>query len=228
MLVKDWMNTEVVTIEADDSMTRATKLMEQHGAEILAVMDKEGVLAGIVTSGDIKEFSPSKATSLDAYELRYLIAKIKVKSIMNKSPIVISHDLTIEEAAEVLVKEKLSGAPVVNQKGEIMGTLTLMDICRVLISLTGSSKRGVQFAFELVDRPGSIKEVTDVIRSYGGRIVSILSSHAKITPGYRNVYVRAYYLDRQKLPQLIGEIKGKFTLRYMVDHRTNKREIYME
>jgi acetoin utilization protein AcuB len=76
------------------------------------------------------------------------------------------------------------------------------------------------------DRSGSIKDVTDIIRKYGGRIASILSSYDRVPKGNRRVYVRMYNIDRSKLPQLKDELREKAALLYMVDHRENVREIY--
>jgi len=95
-----------------------------------------------------------------------------------------------------------------------------------LISLTGIGKKGIQFAFQLEDRPGSIKDVCDVIRSYNGRLVSILSTYERVPEGYRKVYIRAYNIDRSKLQQLKKEFKDDVALLYMVDHLENKREIF--
>jgi len=92
--------------------------------------------------------------------------------------------------------------------------------------LTGLKSSGIMFAFQLEDRPGSIKEVADIIREYGGSIASILSSYDRVKKGYRKAYIRMYGIDRLKLPQLKEELKEKTTLLYMVDLRENKREIY--
>jgi acetoin utilization protein AcuB len=96
-------------------------------------------------------------------------------------------DYTIEDAAEVLMKNRISGMPVVDKEGKVVGTITQTDIFRVLLSLTGLAKRGIHFGFLLEDRPGSIKEVADVIRKFGGRMTSILSSHERAPKGHRHV-----------------------------------------
>jgi len=108
----------------------------------------------------------------------------------------------------------------------LVGTITRVDVFRALISLTGVGSRGIQFALRLEDRPGSIKEVADIIRRYGGRMASILTSYERAPKGYRNVYIRMYGIDRLKLSNLKDDLKQKATLLYMVDHRENKREIY--
>ena len=225
MLVKNWMTKTVVTIDPNDSMQDAIRLMKDHNIRMLPVL-KKGELIGIVTDRDVKRSSASDATTLEIHELLYLVSRIKVKDIMTKNPITVSFDYTIEETAEVLLKEKISGAPVVDHDGRLVGTITQVDIFRALISLTGVGSKGIQFALRLEDRPGSIKEVADIIRNYGGRMASILSSYERTPKGYRNVYIRMYGIDRQKLSNLKNDLEQKATLLYMVDHRENKREIY--
>jgi acetoin utilization protein AcuB len=225
MLVKDWMNKTVVTVDMEDSMHEAIRLMKDHDIRMLPVM-KRGQLVGIVTDRDVKRSSASDATTLEIHELLFLISKIKVKDIMTKDPITVAYDYTIEETAEVLLKNKISGAPVMNGAGELVGAITKADIFRALIALTGVGSRGIQFAFQIEDRPGSIREVADIIRSYGGRMVSILSSYEGVPKGYRRVYIRMYGIDRLKLPRLKDELREKATILYMVDHRENRREIY--
>ena len=80
----------------------------------------------------------------------------------------------------MLLENKISGVPVIDNKDRLVGVITKNDLFRVLISLTGVNKRGIQFAMMLENRPGSIKEIADIIRKYGGRTVSILSSCKRI------------------------------------------------
>jgi acetoin utilization protein AcuB len=227
MLVENWMNPKVITVDVNDTMLDATKILKEHQIRHLPVL-KNGKLVGIITDRDLKRASPSDATSLEAHELLYIIANIKVSEIMTKSPITVPYNYTVEEAAEILMKHRISGMPVVDKDGKVVGTITQTDIFRVLLSLTGLSKRGIHFAFLIEDRPGSIKEVADVIRKYGGRMTSILSSYERAPSGHRHVYIRAYEVDRERLPALKEELRKvskKFL--YMVDHRENKREIYV-
>ena len=137
-------------------------------------------------------------------------------------------DFTVEETAEVLQKNKISGAPVVDADGQIVGTITQTDLFRVLISLTGVGNKGIQFGLQVEDRPGSIKEVADIIRRYGGRMVSILSSYDQVSEGYRKVYIRMRSIERTELQNLKQELESKAGLLYMVDHSENNREIFSE
>ena len=225
MLVSNWMSKNVITVDVDDSMHEAMKRMKEKDIRMLPVLKKRK-LVGVVTDRDIKRASASDATTLDVHELLYLVSKIKVQDIMTKNPITVPQNFTVEETAEVLLKHKISGAPVVDQNGQLVGTITQTDLFRVLISLTGVGKGGIQFAFQLEDRAGSIKEVADIIRLYGGRMVSILTSYDGVPEGYRKVFIRMHSIERARLQQLKEELSYKAALIYMVDHRENTREIY--
>ena len=225
MLVRNWMNRKVITIDQDDSMAHAAELIREHQVHMLPVT-RNGKLVGVVSDSDLKRASASDATSLEAHELLYLLAKLRVEDIMTRNPVTVPPDHTVEETAEILLQNNISGVPVVDENGEIAGIITRDDLFKVLIALSGLAKKGIQFAFKIEDRPGSIKDLTDIIRFYEGRIASILSSYERVPPGYRIVYIRAYGLDREKLPELIAELNTRGEMYYMVDHRENKRQIF--
>jgi len=225
MLVKNWMNAPAITIDAQSSMQDAINLLKKHGISMLPVMDGKR-LVGIVTDRDLKKASPSDATTLDIHELLYLLSTVKIKDIMTKKPVTVPPDLTVEETAEILLANKISGVPVVDKDGGVLGVITHTDLFKVIISLTGVGKRGIQFAFCLEDREGSILEVAQIIRQFGGRIVSLLTSYEKAPAGYRNIYIRIYDFDRAKLEAVKTALKEKAKLLYLVDHKNNTREIY--
>jgi acetoin utilization protein AcuB len=225
MLVKNWMSKEVITVDADDSMQNAIYILQEQNIKILPVMD-DATLVGIISDRDLKKASPSDATTLDMHELLFLISKIKVRDLMKKPVYIAKPDDTVEEAAALLLEKKISGLPVVDENNRLIGIITRSDIFRVLISLSGLGKKGIQFAIRIKDMPGIIKEVRELIHDYGGRTASILSSSDNAPDGYLNFYFRIYQIDRQKLPSLLDKIREKGTLLYMVDHRENKRTIY--
>jgi acetoin utilization protein AcuB len=225
MLVKNQMSTPAVTIDVNDSMSNAIKLLKKHNIKMLPVMEK-GKLVGVITDRDLKRASASDATSLEIHELLYLISKVKIKDIMTKNPVTVPPDYTIEETAEILLKHKISGVPVVDHFGMVLGVVTQNDIFKIIISLTGAEKRGIQFGMEVEDRPGSIKEVTDVIREHGGRMASILTSYDMAPEGFRRVYIRMYGIDRFKVNRLEEALKEKARLLYMVDRRETTRETF--
>ena len=226
MLVKYWMHPEVETIEAEDSMENAIKLMKQNEGRLLPVT-RQGRLVGVVTDRDLKRASASEATSLEVHELFYLLSKIKVASIMSSPAISVPPDFTVEETAAVLLRHRISGVPVVDV-GRIVGVITQAEVNRLLVALTGlgPAHKGLQLAFLAPDKPGSIKQLTDEIRAYDGRLLSILSSYDRVPEGSRKIYIRAYNLERERLPELLAKLRTRAKLLYLVDHRYNRREIF--
>ena len=214
MLVKAWMTADVITVDEDTPMMKASIIMKEKKIRSLPIVDKKRRLIGIVTDRDLRDASPSKATTLDVYELNYLISTIKIKDLMTKDLVFVKPDDTVEFAAILMLENKISSLPVINDKGTLIGIITQTDIFEVLINITGVHTGGIQFAFSLEDRPGSIREVTDVIRSYGGRIVSILSTREAAAEGRHSVYIRIRPLPPDKLRGLVKELDEKFIALY--------------
>jgi len=224
MLVKGWMSSDVISIEEEASMVKASVLMKENNIRRLPVV-RNGKLVGLVTDTDFKEASPSKATTLDIYEISYLLSEIKVKELMSKDVIYVKPDETIEFAAVLMLENKISGLPVINDQQNLIGVITETDIFKALIHITGVYSGDIQFAFCLKDKPGSVHEVAEVIRSMGGRVVSILTSYDLADEGYRNVYFRIRHMERDQLSKLVNILEEKFTVLYTAKESLEKAAV---
>jgi acetoin utilization protein AcuB len=214
MLIKDWMTQDPVTITEDTSMIKAIHIMKERRFRRLPVVAADK-LVGMVTDRDLKEASPSKATSLDVHELYYLLAELQVSEIMSRNPISVSQDDTVEHAAQVMLEHTFSGLPVVAGDGKVVGIITQSDVFRAFMHITGVLQGGVQFALRLEDRPGLIKEVVDLLRGRGARFVSLLSSYTTSKEGYRDVYIRVKNLSPDQVAQAQAELASRFEVLYV-------------
>lgn len=131
-LVKDWMTRDVVTVSPEMTLPEAHRLMEEKKIRRLPVIEA-GKLVGIVTRGDIRGAEPSVATSLSIWEVNYLLAKLKIGEIMTARPVTIAAEETIGEAARLMLEKKISGLPVVDQAGHLVGIITESDIFRLVV-----------------------------------------------------------------------------------------------
>jgi len=213
MLVKDWMTKEVITVEEDMSIMKASRLMKEKGFQHLPVV-RQGRLTGIVSDRDLKEAHPSKATSLDIHELYYLLDKLQVKKVMSKNPHTVRGDETTDKAAVLLLKHDISALPVVDQKGGLQGIITKGDVFRAMTSVSGIYQAPLQLCVEIEDRPGSIRQVTDVIRAHGGRMVSMITTYEQAAKGFRHLYIRTK--DAKNEDALFAELESKFKLIYRI------------
>jgi len=214
MLVKDWMSKDPITINDDTSMMKAIHLMKQNRFRRLPVLH-EGRLVGIVSDRDLKEASPSKATTLDVHELYYLLAELQVKDIMTRDPVTVTPDDTVEHAAQVMLENTISGLPVVDDQGQVVGILTQSDVFRSFMQITGILQGGVQFALRLEDRPGLIKEAVDLLRGRGARLVSLLTSSTSVQEGYRDVYIRVKNLSPETIEAVTKDLASRLQVLYV-------------
>jgi acetoin utilization protein AcuB len=188
MYVWYWMTKKVFTVTPDDYLSDAIRIMKEQDIKHLPVVKNEK-LKGIISDRDIKEYSPSKATSLDIYELHYLLAKTKIKEIMQAPVITTTPDAPVEEAAMTLLDKTIGCLPVLDNN-RLVGIISDKDIYRALVDITGVRHGGQRVYVTIEDRPGSIKEVADIIRKNGYRLQSILTSYEGVKDGYRDVVIR--------------------------------------
>jgi acetoin utilization protein AcuB len=188
MFVADWMTRQVVTVGPDESVARAMHLMREKGIKHLPVV-KDGRLVGVISDRDIKAYTPSKATSLDVYEINYLLAKAVVKEAMGVLLTTTTPETPVEEAALTMLEGNIGCLPVLD--GDVLvGIISDRDIFRSLIDITGVRHGGHRVCLTVADRPGSILEVTDIIRRHGFRLQGILTSYEKVPKGARAVVIR--------------------------------------
>ena len=132
-LVKDWMSTEVITITPETTLPEAHQIMTNEEIRRLPVVDKDGRLVGIVSIGDVRSAEPSPATSLSIWELNYLLSTLRIEKIMSRTPYTISPDATIGEAARTMLEHRVSGLPVVDSEGHVLGISTEADIFSMVV-----------------------------------------------------------------------------------------------
>jgi acetoin utilization protein AcuB len=206
MFVADWMTRKVFTVAPDSGVSEAVALMKEKKIKHIPVV-KDERLKGIISDRDIKEFSPSKATALDMYELHYLLATTKVKDIMKTKVFTTTPNTPVEEAAMNMYDNSVGSLPVI-EGGKVVGIISDRDIFRVLVDITGVRHGGHRVSVTVEDRAGSVREVADIIRKHGFRLQSILTSYENAAKGYRNVVIRCY--GEGKFGALKAEILGTF------------------
>jgi acetoin utilization protein AcuB len=214
MLVGDWMSTDVATVTEDVSMIKAGRIMREKKIRRLPVVDKDGRLIGIVSERDLKAASPSSATTLDMYEMTYLLSELKIKGIMTKSPTSIRISDTVERAALIMRDRKFGSLPVVDEIGKVVGIITDTDIFRLFVSITGIDQDGIQIGLRLDTSEGSLKPILDELRRFEARIISILSSYDRIKTGQREISIRIQGLPEVREKQLETALRAGHNVLY--------------
>ncbi len=174
MVVKDFMTPNPITVFPDTTFSEALRIMRERKIRRLPVLEG-GKLVGIVTEKDLLYASPSKATTLDIWELHYVLSKLKVGEIMTKNVITVEESAPLEEAARIMAENKIGALPVLNEEGELVGIITETDIFKVFIDMLGARRDGIRYTFTAPNKPGIILEISKRIYDAGGNIIAVSS-----------------------------------------------------
>jgi acetoin utilization protein AcuB len=179
MLVRDWMTADPQTVTAATPVMEAMQRLREGGYRRLPVV-RDGKLVGIVTDRDLKEATPSKATTLSVYELNYLLSKLTIKEVMTAPVMTIGPDDAIEEAALVMETHRVSGLPVVDH-GKLVGILTITDLLRAFVRFLGLREGGTRVTVDLPDEPGVLARAAEAAPP--SNVVAVVT--AGVTEGHR-------------------------------------------
>ena len=207
MLVKQRMSHHPITIMPDTPVSEALSFMRQNQVRRLPVLNRKGDLVGIVSEKDLLYASPSPATSLSVYEVGYLLSKLKVEEIMTKKVITVGADAPIEEAARILIDNKVGGLPVVRE-GKLVGIITETDIFKTIMEMMGAREQGLRLTLSLEDKPGVLSQITEKIASMGGDIIALGTFYGEDrTTGI--VTLKICCLDREALVRAMEELDAE-------------------
>ena len=118
--VRDFMSTNVITIDVQGTVLEAAKLMHQQDVGDLVVM--EGIVAkGIVTERDLVRRVMAQKKPLDT----------KVSEVMSDPLITIDEESPLRDAARKMVKYKIRRLPV-TRNNVLVGIIATSDFARHL------------------------------------------------------------------------------------------------
>ena len=177
MQVGKRMKKKVITIRPDDPIRLAMELMYKNRIRQLPVVEGRKVV-GIITDRDLREASPSSATSLSVWEFKYLLEQVKVKDVMTHDVITVSPETSVEEAARIINENKIGGLPVV-EKDVLVGIITESDLLDLFIAVMGINGASTRIDVVMGDDPKAFETVSKIVQENGGAIFSVGITEAK-------------------------------------------------
>ncbi|MBQ9539096.1 MAG: CBS domain-containing protein [Treponema sp.] len=207
MLVSDVMTRKPVTITGDRPLPEAKDLMMKNSITKLPVLDKGGNLIGIITSNDIKNSGPSDATTLDMFELSYLLNKMTVSKVMVSPVVTVSENETVEEAARLMLDYDI-GSLVVKRDELVIGIITESDLFKAFISMFGTRHAGVRATFVMGDKPGVLSSFAKSLAEKNGNIVSLVTADVE-EAGMRKVTLRASGISMDDMKKIISDASAR-------------------
>ncbi|MDR0662746.1 MAG: CBS and ACT domain-containing protein [Spirochaetaceae bacterium] len=175
MIVSRVMTKNPVYAHPETKVSQARSLMNKEKISHLPILDRDNHLVGIATKRDMLKAGPSPATTLDMYEISYLLSNITIDKIMTKNVICTVENEVIEEAARMMSDNNISCLPVVRGKF-LAGIVTVKDLFESFITAFGARHIGVRVSFVMQEKPGQIARLSGAIAENGGNIVSFVTN----------------------------------------------------
>lgn len=127
MLVRDVMNKNVVIAKPDVTIREASGVMNKFSIGSLVVVEDKNIV-GIITERNVLT---AVAEGKDPETM-------PIENIMTKKVITITPDKPVEEAVDLMVKNKIKKLPVVGEGNKLVGIITASDIIVVEPKLIAS------------------------------------------------------------------------------------------
>jgi acetoin utilization protein AcuB len=152
------MTKDPVTVTPEDLLIQARLKMEKGNFRRLPVVS-DGQLVGIITDRDVRQHVG-------------LLDRTDVKTAMSKKPVTVTPGTTVEASAQILLKEKIGGLPVI-EKNRLVGMITTSDILEAFLDVLGASEEtSTRIDFVLGEGRG-LAEASTIISQEGGEVLGV-------------------------------------------------------
>jgi acetoin utilization protein AcuB len=206
MKVSKIMTRNPVITHPDLSLTDARSLMDKEKVSHIPVLNKNNELVGLITKADLLKASPSSATSLDMYEISYLLSKLTVEKVMEKKVITVHENEVVEEAARIMADNGIGCLPVLN--GSLLtGIITDTDIFHFFINAYGARHKGIRITINFKERPGQFAAFAVSVAASGGNIVAFVTSEGD-DAAHRRATIKITGISRAAVEEAAGNLDG--------------------
>lgn len=132
-LVKDYMTKKLITCRKTDSLKFASSMMSKNNISRLVVTDNKGAPVGIITTNNFLThsdyFSDGKTRTRD-YLLPLKSKNLQVRDLLSKDLLSIEEGEDLAKAASIMIKNKVSGIPVLDNEKNLVGVIDKSDIVK--------------------------------------------------------------------------------------------------
>jgi acetoin utilization protein AcuB len=210
MLVKDYMTRHPIMIEPSRRVVEVQKLMAANNIRHLPVVGDGKRLIGLITRQRLA-MRPDQVDSMDVWELTHYLSELTVVKVMISGPDLhtIHPDATLEEAADVMIANKISGVPVVEHGDIVVGIITETDLLIELRNLLGAIDPGWRVVVRVPDRDGEFRKLIRIISDNGWGIMALGSVRTPKRPDRWDLIVKVRHAQRDDLVRAISQIEGQ-------------------
>jgi CBS domain-containing protein len=125
---KEMMQIRIISVSSETSLAEARRVMTANKIRHLPVVSN-GRLVGIVTDRDIRNASPSPATTLSRGEINYQLDTTPIKTCMTKDILTVGPDEDLVQGGQRIISGQLGCLPVLDE-GQLVGIITETDLLK--------------------------------------------------------------------------------------------------
>ncbi len=133
------MSHPVHTVNEDETIGKTRDLMLENGVRRLPVLDKKSELVGIITFRDVAQSiyitEREKMTRGERSGEVVTRLSLPVKGLMTRVVQHLKINDSVKKAAKLMVERDISGVPILNELGELVGVITQADVVRLVTQL---------------------------------------------------------------------------------------------
>ena len=176
MRVKNRMTPNPVTANPKTNYNEALRLMKQNHIRHLPIVDKKGVPVGIVTQGDMLRAEPSPVTTLNVFEIASFLDNVTMETLMTSPVLAVDEFCSITNAANFMLINEIDSLLVMRDE-ELVGIITIADIFKTFIEITGGGQSGSRIEAKMPIQKGHLAPFVQALSNAGSFIVSLAISN---------------------------------------------------
>jgi acetoin utilization protein AcuB len=176
MRVKNRMTPNPITANPKTNYNEALRLMKQNHVRHLPIVDKKGNPVGIVTEGDMLRAEPSPVTTLRVFEIAAYLENVTMESLMTSPVLAVDESCSITNAANFMLINEIDSLLVMREE-TLVGIITIADIFRTFIEITGGGQPGSRIEAKMPIQKGHLAPFVQALSDAGSFIVSLAISN---------------------------------------------------
>ena len=200
MQIKNLMSEEIITVDKDQNLSDALKVLRKHSVSRLPVINNKE-LVGIISERDIaNKLGSSKYESMPA-------SRLHISSVMVKDVITVPETMQLGEVAKIMLEKGIGSVPVVADD-KMVGIVSKADFVTLAVGI----------AFDKI----TVKEIMT-------KDLTVVSPTERLVHARRQmIESHVGRLPVVEDEELVGMVTSKDLMRAFIDFRKNVPEKYQK
>ena len=128
MQIKNLMSEDLITVDKDQNLSDALKLLRKHNVSRLPVTNNKE-LVGIISERDIaNKLGSSKYESMPA-------SRLHISSVMVKDVFTVPETMQLDEVARLMLENGIGSVPVINSEDKMVGIVSKADFVTLAVGI---------------------------------------------------------------------------------------------